>query len=228
MSQGSGHGMDERIENARLCYERAVFEGDAGALAEADRDLDAVEADLALARGRIIHTRFLHQRDVGPGQASEDPGELALFERAAVLYRALGDVAGEAEAQFWVGCFYQVVRRDNETAAPALDRSLELAAQAGEKVTMSEALRHLGIAAHVAGQPDLARERLEESTRLRRELGQAAGAAANLIGLAYIAAGQGRRDDALAILAEAGDLAAASGARGILRSVEEAQAAIGG
>jgi tetratricopeptide (TPR) repeat protein len=220
--------MDERIENAGRCYERAVFEGDAGALAEADRDLDAVEADLALARGRIIHTRYLHQRDAAPGQAAEDPGELALFERAAELYRALGDVAGEAEAQFWIGCFYQVVRRDNDTAVPALDRSLDLAAQAGQKMTMSEALRHLGIAAHTAGQLDLARERLEESTRLRRELGQPAGAAANLIGLAYIAAGQGRRDDALAILAEAGDLATASGARRILRSVVEARSAIGG
>jgi len=220
--------MDERIENAERCYERAVFEGDAGALAEADRDLDAVEADLALARGRIIHTRYLHQRDTAPGQAGEDPGELALFERAAALYRALGDVAGEAEAQFWIGCFYQVVRRDNDTAVPALDRSLDLAAQAGQKMTMSEALRHLGIAAHAAGQLDLARERLEESTRLRRELGQPAGAAANLIGLAYIAAGQGRRDDARAILAEAGDLATASGARRILRSVAEARSAIGG
>jgi len=220
--------MDERIENARRCYERAVFAGDTGALAEADRDLDAVEADLALARGRIIHTRFLQQRDAGPDQAREDPGELVLFERAAALYRALGDVAGEAEAQFWVGCFYQVVRRNNDAAVPALDRSLELAAQAGEKMTMSEALRHLGIAAHATGQPDLARERLEEATRLRRELGQTAGVAANLIGLAYIAAGQGRRDDALAILAEAGDLATASGAHRILRSVAEAQSAIGG
>ena len=151
-----------------------------------------------------------------------------MFERAAALYRALGDVAGEAEAQFWIGCFYQVVRRDNDTAVPALDRSLDLAAQAGQKMTMSEALRHLGIAAHAAGQLDLARERLEESTRLRRELGQPAGAAANLIGLAYIAAGQGRRDDARAILAEAGDLATASGARRILRSVAEARSAIGG
>jgi len=220
--------MDERIGNARRCYERAVFAGDAGALTEADRDLDAVEADLALARGRIVHTRFLYQRDAGPEQPREDPGELALFERAAALYRALGDVAGEAEAEFWVGCFYQVVRRDDDTAVPALDRSLELAARAGEKMTMSEALRHLGIAAHAAGQPDRARERLAESTRLRRELGQTAGVAANLIGLAYIAAGQGRRDDALAILAEAGDLATASGARRILRSVEEARAAIGG
>ena len=221
-------GMDERIENARRLYERAVFEGDVGALAQASRDLDGVDADLALARGRILHTRFLHQRDTGPGQATEDPEELPLFDRAARLYQALGDAGGEAEALFWVGCFHQVVRRDNDTAVPLLVRSLELAGQAGNKMTMSEALRHLGIAAHAAGQLDEAKARLEESTRLRRELGQQAGVAANLIGLGYIAAGQGRRDDALAILAEAADLAMASGAHRILRSVEEAQAALAG
>ena len=121
-----------------------------------------------------------------------------------------------------------MVRRDNDTAVPLLDRSLELATQAGDKMTMSEALRHLGIAAHAAGRLDEAMARLEEATRLRRELGQPAGAAANLIGLGYIAAGQGRRDDALAILAEAADLATASGAHRILRSVEEAQAALAG
>jgi hypothetical protein len=49
--------MDERIENAMRLYERAVFEGDAAALAEAGRDLDGVEADLALARGRLLHVR---------------------------------------------------------------------------------------------------------------------------------------------------------------------------
>ena len=220
--------MDERIENARRLYERAVFEGDAAALAKAGRSLDGVEADLALARGRLLHTRFLHQRDEGSGQASEDPAELPLFDRAVRLYQALGNVRGEAEALFWVGCFHQVVRRDNDTAVPLLDRSLELATQAGDKMTMSEALRHLGIAAHAAGRLDEARARLEESTRLRRELGQPAGVAANLIGLGYIAAGQGRRDDALAILAEAADLATASGAHRILRSVEEAQAALAG
>ena len=220
--------VDERIVNARRLYERAVFEGDDAALAQASEGLDGVDADLALARGRILHTRFLRQRDTDPGQAREDPDELPLFDHAVRLYQALGDVRGEAEALFWVGCFHQVVRRDNDTAVPMLDRSLELATQARDKMTMSEALRHLGIAAHAAGQLDLARERLEESTRLRRELGQPAGAAANLIGLAYIAAGQGRRDDARAILAEAGDLATASGARRILRSVAEARSAIGG
>jgi len=220
--------MDERIENARRLYERAVFEGDDAALAEADRGLDGMDADLALARGRLVHTRFLRQRDADPGQAREDPDELALFDRAARLYQALGDVRGEGEALFWLGCFHQVVRRDNGTAVPLLDRSLELATQTGDKVTMSEALRHLGIAAHAAGRLDEAGARLEESTRLRRELGQQAGVAANLIGLGYIAAGQGRRDDALAILAEAAGLATASGARRILHSVEEAQAALAG
>jgi Flp pilus assembly protein TadD len=51
---------------------------------------------------------------------------------------------------------------------------------------MSEALRHLGIAEHRAGRLDTARQRLEESVRLRREIGLMPGVAANLVGLAYI------------------------------------------
>lgn len=50
------------------------------------------------------------------------------------------------------------------------------------------------------------------------------GVAANLIGLAYIAAGQGDRDRALALLEEAGAIAEASDAQRILRSVDEARA----
>jgi hypothetical protein len=176
--------VDERIQTAGRLYERAFFGGDAGALTEADRELDAVEAGLALARGRIMHTRFLLRRDADPAQATGEPGELELFERAARLYEALGDVGGEAESLFWVGCFHQVVRRDNEVAVPVLLRSLELASQAVRQQTMSEALRHLGIAAHAAGDLDAARQRLEESTRLRREIGLWPGVAANLVGLA--------------------------------------------
>jgi tetratricopeptide (TPR) repeat protein len=218
--------VDERIERARQLYERAVFNGDTGALAEADRELDAAEADLAVARGRIMHTRFLHQRDADPARTSEDPRELKLFDHATQLYRSVGDVRGEAEALFWVGCFHQVVRRDNDAAVPALERSFELASQAGAKLTMSEALRHLGIEAHAAGRLDAARQRLEDSTQLRRELGLLPGVAANLVGLAYVASAQGRRDDALALLAEAGAIAEASDAHRIGRWVAEARAHI--
>ena len=215
---------EDRIERARLLYERAVFGGDASALATADRDLDAVEADLALARGRVIHARFLAQRDEEPERPTEDPRELVLFERAAKLYRALGDVRGEGESLFWVGCFHQVVRQDDDTAVPILEQSYELGSQVGDKRTMSEALRHLGIAEHRAGRPDTARQRLEESVRLRREIGLMPGVAANLVGLAYIAAGGGHHDEALALLKEAAAIAEASGAHRITRQVKEARA----
>src|ERR1700689_2876623 len=111
---------DERIEQARLLYERFIFGGDASGLAIADRELDAVEADLAMARGRVIHGRFLERRNEDPGQPAEDPRELAFFERAAHLYQALGDPRGG----------------------------------------------HRG----ACRRPDRARERLEESVRIRREI----------------------------------------------------------
>lgn len=218
--------MDERVRQAELLYERAVFAGDAGALAEADRELDAAEADLAVARGRLMHTRFNLRRDQDPAVAREDPGELPLFERAAGLYRALGDIRGEAGALFWVGCFHQVIRRDDVTAVPVLERSLKLASEADDKVTMSEALRHLGIAAHRAGRLDEARQRLEESTSLRRQIGHLPGAAANMVGLAYVAAAQQREDDALALLDQAGAIAAASQAHRIAAQVDQARAAL--
>jgi tetratricopeptide (TPR) repeat protein len=218
--------VDERIERSRRLYERALFDGDPGALAEAEVELDGVEADLALARGRISHGRFLAQRAEDPEQAREDPGELALFERAAELYRARGDVRGEGEALFWVGCCHQVVRRDNEAAVPVLWRSLELATEAEDTITMSEALRHLGIAEHAAGRLDAARLHLEESTRLRREIGAWPGVASNLVGLIYIAIGQDRRDDALKLAGEARAIAEANGAHGLMRQIEEARAQV--
>lgn len=220
--------MDARLGQARHLYEQAVYSGDADLLAEADRELDSVEADLALARGRIMHTRFLLRRDADPASAPEaDPDELPSFERAALLYQRLEDGAGAGEALFWIGCFHQVVRRDNAAARPVLEQSLELATRAGDKSTMSEALRHLGIEAHFGGRLEIARERLEESTRLRREIGQLPGVASNLIGLAYVAAAQGRTDDAAALLDECRTIATQTGAQRILRTASEASADLG-
>ncbi|MCK2221905.1 hypothetical protein MF672_050070 [Actinomadura sp. ATCC 31491] len=234
--------MDERLERAGVSYERAVFWGDAGGLEEAERGLDGVEADLALARGRLAHARFL-----GGGEEAADDGERSAVERAAVeresvertaferaaferaaferaveLYRRLGDVRGEAEALFWVAIFHQVVRGDQESARPLLERARELAVRAGDRLTLSYVLRHQGIAEHVAGRLAAARELLEESTRLRREVGFPAGVAANLVGLAYVAGQDGRPDEAGRLLDEARAVAGECGADAVLRQVEEA------
>ena len=217
---------EDRIDRVKTAYDQVVYGGDASGLTEAERGLDAVEADTAIARGRILHARLLHGRASGDPSVVEDPAELPLFERASEGYRALGDIRGEAEALFWVGCVHQVIRRDNETAVPILERSRQLATQAGDRWTESEALRHLGIAAHVAGRLAEARERLEESSRLRRAVGAWPGVASNMVGLAYIAAAENRRADALATLDEAQAIAEAHGAHAIVGHIEQARTTI--
>ncbi|SEK52195.1 tetratricopeptide repeat protein [Streptacidiphilus jiangxiensis] len=207
---------DLRLEQAQLAYERAAFGGDSSALPDAERGLDAVEADVALARGRLLHARFLDER-------ADNARELELFERAAELYRELGDVRGEGEALFWVGAVHHITRGDAQTARPYYEDALRLATGAADRLTVSYVLRHLGFADHMAGRPEQARAQLEESTRLRRELGFAPGVAANLVGLAYLAAQQDRREDAADLLREAAELAGSSAAHGVLRQVAEAR-----
>jgi tetratricopeptide (TPR) repeat protein len=214
------------IDRAREAFERAVYAGDTSKLEGAEDALTAVEADTALARGKIMHARFQSAAGDGGTPAAEDPAELPLFERALELYRAVGDTRGEAEALFWIGCLHQFIRHDNEAALPYLERSCRMAAEIGDKRTQSEALRHLGIASHAAGRLDTARDQLEESSRLRRATGNLSGVASNLVGLAYIAAAQNRRADAIATLNEAQAIAHEHEAHAIVRHIEQARTAI--
>lgn len=216
----------DRLDLVNAWYEAAVFGGDEEAVPAAERELDAVEADLALARGRTAHARFLAERHRGEGR--DDPAELASFERAAELYRRLGDARGDGEASFWIGTYHQVVRDDGDTAVPYFERARALATETGDRLTQSYALRHLGLAEHVAGRLDAARDLLTESTRLRRELGFLPGVAANLVGLAYLAAEQGRPGLAREYLDEGVRLAETSDARAILGQLEHARAEIAG
>ncbi|MEU4160150.1 GNAT family N-acetyltransferase [Actinoplanes sp. NPDC026670] len=190
-------------------YEQAAFTGDPGGLAGADRRLSVQEAEICLSRAKLAHARFL----TGSGDHDE---ELPLLDRAVALFRQAGDVTGEAEALGWTGIFHQVVRKDDTEAVPFLRQ----AAERGDPLTRSFALRHLGVAEHRAGHLTAARELLEESTALRREHGFPVGIAANLVGLIYIAAAEGR--DTADMITEARALATAAGATSILAEVEEA------
>jgi len=198
-----------------------VFVGADDGLDVADRALDGVEADTALARGRIRHARYLSARAAGE-QPAEDPTEIALFERALALYEDLGDTRGAAEAQFLVGCYHQVVRGDMDGTEAMFARSRDLAEAAGDDLTRSYALRHLGFAAHHTGRLTDAHAALTESTRLRRALGFPAGVAANLVAEAYLAA-DGGPGDPNALLDEAATLAAESGAHAVAGWVSEAR-----
>lgn len=210
---------DDRIESAARWYEDAVFGGDTEALDRADQALDSVEADLLLARGRVVHARFLADR-------KENPEELGLFERSAQLYRELGDERGEAEALFWVGCCHQVVHGDTERATPCFERSRELAQHSGDRLTLSYAVRHLGFAEMAAGRMDEARALFEESVRLREEIGFTRGVAAGKFALAELAGEVGDRDEAKRLLDEAAELADRSDAGRLHKWIEARRAAL--
>lgn len=199
---------DDRVSRAAARYELATFGGDSSELDLADRDLDAAEADLAVARGRIAHARFFVDR-------VEDPRELADFERAARLYRGLGEVEGEALASFWVGCVHQVVRRDGESALPALQHAYET----GGNLTRSYAARHLGFHALETQDLERAGALLEESIQLRRIQGSAAEVAAAVLALAEQRALAGRAEESEQLLAEADETAQSAGAVGVVRWV---------
>ncbi|MFI2764231.1 tetratricopeptide repeat protein [Streptomyces echinatus] len=207
------------IERAGELFEAAMFGGDTAALERSDDVLDAVEAPLSMARGKVLHVRFLNDRE-------ENSQELVLFERAAELYESLGDPSGEADALFWVGCWHQVVKGDGAAGRPYFERSYELAKSVDDRMTMSYAIRHLGFADKDAGHFDQARERLTESVTLRREIGFRAGEAAGLVALAYLAAETGDSPAAFRHLDEAQSVAESCGAKAVSGWIEQARTLI--
>ena len=204
------------IGRAGVLFEAAMFGGDASALDRSDDELDAVEAPLSMARGKVLHVRFLNDHE-------ENQQELVLFERAAELYRRLGDASGEADALFWIGCWHQVVKGDGVTGRPYFERSYTLAKSVDDRMTMSYAIRHLGFADKDAGHFDQARERLTESVTLRREIGFRPGEAAGLVALAYFVAETGDPAAAFLHLDEAQSVAESCGAKAVLGWIEAAR-----
>ncbi|MFF3513157.1 tetratricopeptide repeat protein [Streptomyces sp. NPDC002573] len=207
------------IERAGDLFEAAMFGGDISALDRSDDVLDAVEAPLYMARGKVLHVRFLNDRE-------QNGQELVLFERAAELYERLGDASGEADALFWVGCWHQVVKGDDATGRPYFERSYALAKSVDDRMTMSYAIRHLGFADRDAGHVDQARERLTESVTLRREIGFRPGEAAGLVALAHLAAETDDPSAALHHLDEAQSVAESCGAKAVLGWIEHARTLI--
>jgi tetratricopeptide (TPR) repeat protein len=219
--------VDERLIRAKEWAEQATFGGDDSRLAEAERELDAVAADVALARGRILHARYLGRRCGGEPDLAGDPRELELFEEALRLFDELGDSRGQGEALFWIGCFHQVVQDDGDTALPFFERSIQASAAAGDQVTVSYSQRHLGFAELEAGRLDAAWDWFDRSTKLRREAGFLPGVTANLLGLAEIAVAKGERDEALRLLDEAIEIGARCGAARIVELAERTKAELG-
>jgi uncharacterized protein len=194
-----------RVHTAREAYERGMFYGERGRAAAALADLDG----LATAEAELERGKLLHVAAIADGRLQ--PGEREAFGAALAGFRERGSAADEAEALFWLGLCDQW-DGDDAAAEPLLRASYDLAAASGDRLTHSYAARHLGFVAAARGETDEARSLLQESLRLRQELGFDAGVAAAQLALAELEREQGRSEVADTLLDEADRLAEAIGA----------------
>jgi tetratricopeptide (TPR) repeat protein len=205
--------VEDPLARADLLSEQALFTGSAEARAAAARELDRAEAQLALGRGRVLHARFLAERE-------EDPDELALFERALGAAERADDPLLAGWCRFWIGLVHQVVRGEHELARPHLEAAHTAAGEAGDPVLGSYAVRHLGFCHDAAGDAQAAWDAFADSVRLRRAEGFLPGVAAGLLTLGEVALEQGRPEQARPLLAEARELAERTGSAAFLRRIE--------
>ena len=187
---------------------------DEQSLADATATLTTLEAHWLLARGRVCHARFIVDHIV-----RED--ELVTFERALKLCLETADLRGAAEAEFWIGTFYQTARSDEDAALPHLHRAAELAKQVDDPLILSAVERHLAFHAAIVGNMETAEAHMVTSVNMRRDIGFMAGVASNLVAWAELVAEAGQPDRASDLLDEAASVAASAGAKGILPVIDD-------
>jgi tetratricopeptide (TPR) repeat protein len=194
------------------------------AWATSERLLDSVEAELALARGRLIYERYLRSGPGGyPGPGANGRPALPFFRRAAELFRRSKDGRGEREALFWVGTLEQVLNHDYAAASLALEEAREQSEVVKDRLVLSCVERHLGFIAFLEGMTAEAQSHLEESVRLRREIDFPAGVAMALVALADFFNERHDTERARTLLDEATALAQANGAAGALEAIEQSR-----
>jgi len=173
----------------------------AGAYAAAWRDpflTHQVDRFSRLPTGqRITKVRGDSLRRAGVAMFSRDgPGAaVAVWRRAWISYRAIGDSAGMAGTLDNIGAgMVQLGLLDS--AATYLTRARLLARAIGDLRVQANAIGHLGDLAADRGEPATARERYAESRALRERIGDARGVAADHNNLGLLAQDLGDVEEA--------------------------------
>jgi tetratricopeptide (TPR) repeat protein len=177
---------------------------------------DAVHAAALYGRGMALHIDFIMAE-------GDQDREVESFTRATELYGAAGDQEGAALSTAMVGVFHHVDRLDRETANPILQRAYDMS-PSGPSFARSEAARHLGQIAQELGDHERGLEILQESLRIREELGWSIHLPSALHVVGYAQLELGRLDEAAATLARAREVGERIGARLTLAFIARTEA----
>jgi predicted ATPase len=128
-------------------------------------------------------------------------GAKQLYEQSLKIYRALGDLWGEADASWHLGEVAWALGAYGE-AGERLEESLALYRASGDQRGIAASLYLQGLVAVYQGQPDKAERLAHESLTIRRSLGDLAGTADGLVDLAAALLLAGRFEEASLLLEE--------------------------
>jgi hypothetical protein len=203
------------VAAAEVSVDHDFWCGTEGAAARLARAAEAVAAEAATSAEHgtlrwdldlIRLRRDYYTELIGPdglrfGPAGRDARVTEdLAARAARLRQAAPDGGRAASAMFLAGLVADNLRADPPTAQALFTEALAAAERAGDAMTESEALRHLGYWASQRGDTATARQQWERSAELRQEAGAVPYVLAQYLLLAELArdAGQEARARTLA------------------------------
>jgi hypothetical protein len=135
----------------------------------------SLDFDLELLRLKHDYAVMLFGPDGGAPRFGPQGREAGLIDglasRAAALRAGAPDSERAAAAMFYAGLIEDNLRDDGAAARSAYGCALAAAEEAGDELTVSEALRHLGYHVSEAGDPGQARTMWERSTEQRQRAG---------------------------------------------------------
>ena len=127
-----------------------------------------------------------------------------LASRARQLRADAPDVGRRAAATFYAGLIEDNLRGDSAAGEALFAEALSAAEEAGDRLTESEALRHLGYLASESGDTDQARRQWARSTELRQWAGAVPYVLSQLLMMAGLARDTGDTAGARTLAREAG------------------------
>jgi len=174
------------VAAAEVSVDHDFWCGTKGAAAHLARAAETVAADAVASAGHgtlswdldLIRLRHDYYAElIGPdgprfgpeGRDTRVTEDLAA--RAARLRQTAPDGGRTASAAFSAGLIADNLRADPDTAQALFTEALAAAERAGDTLTESEALRHLGYWASQQGDTATARQQWERSAELRQEAG---------------------------------------------------------
>jgi hypothetical protein len=203
-----------RTDLGSSALERACAAVGGAAVAGAPHD-PSLDFDLELLRLKHDYAVVLFGPDGGAPRFGPQGREAGLIDglasRAAALRASAPDQERAAAAMFYAGLIEDNLRGDGEAARSAFGCALAAAEEAGDDLTVSEALRHLGYHASEAGDPGQARTMWERSAEQRQRAGAVPYVLSQQLLLAGLARDTGDPDAARTMAIEVGRWAHALG-----------------